>query len=553
MSLLSLTDVDFVVSLFLPGLTQQFDPSGLVFFQPHVARQPSFLGCLDPVRLSVPQYSYYAGLAIHVALIVVYTFSTLEYTGLDAWEIVLWIFAAGYLVEDINRWLKMRGLDKINSFWVLVDLSTDALFVTAFTVRATGWFERDDEKSDKYQLLAFQFLSCIAPLLWMQLLKLADGFQYFGVIQIVLLRMLQETAAFFLLLLLTAIGFAQAFFALDAADSERVKDSVPFVINMLMAAILGQPDFDAPNGNFGQPFGIILFYIYSFITVMLLANILVAFFSSAYDKTVDDATDVFRAYFCSKVVSAIRAPDQFVYLPPFNLVEAFFIAPLEPVLPIKLYAAINKYVQGTLYCIPLLAIAVYESQVDGKLGKRIRMEMLDDLPEERTRRLKEASGIKGSIEDPTFDDEQGNAAGKSKSFPLSRDEFNDAAKAYAKQASQERSSGAHVYGQGWKWEAGSNAPFTSHLSRTFALPSADAQVKKSQDLELLDSMEVMEESGGGGDGAATASIPNNQTISVTQSICYSSTWKVPVLYLEATDSGERPMQRTIARDGQMSG
>jgi hypothetical protein len=521
-------------------LTQEYDPSGLVFFKSHHRGEPSFLGALDATRLAVPQYSYYAGLAIHVALIVVYTFSTLEYTGLDSWEIVLWIFAAGYLVDDLSRWFKMRGLDKINSFWVLVDLSSDALFTTAFVFRATGWLKHDHEAKKQYQLLAFQFLSCIAPLLWMQLLKLADGFQYFGVIQIVLLRMLQETAAFFLLLLLTGVGFAQSFFALDAADGRRVEDSGSVVVNMLAAAILGSPDFDTPRGQFGEPFGVILFYIYTFIAIMLLANILVAFFSSAYDKTVDDATDVFRAYFCSKVVSAIRAPDQFVYLPPFNLVEAFLVAPFEPILPTKVYAKINKYVQGTLYCIPLLAIALYESQVDGKLGKRIRMEMMDDLPEERVRRLKEACGLQGTIEDPSFEEAQGNSSTKSSgSLQLTREQFAMAAKSYAERASQDTSIGAQVYAQGWKWTEGSNSPYTAHLSRTFSLPSSKSSHSKNDDTELLDSMAVTEEEGG--NGTATGSLSNSQTISVTQSICYSSTWKVPVLYLEASDADGSPL------------
>ncbi|UZJ57169.1 hypothetical protein CBS101457_006489 [Exobasidium rhododendri] len=520
-------------------LTQTFHPSGLVFFEPHQPSKPSFLGCLDPNRLSVPQYSYYSGLIIHIALIVIYTFSTLEYTGLDYWEIALWITAAGYLLDDLTRWFKMRSLDKINSFWVLIDLSTDALFVTSFVIRVIGWLERDDDKASGHRLLAFQFLACIAPFLWMQLLKLADGFQYFGVIQIVLLRMLQETAAFFLLLLLTAVGFAQCFFALDAADSHRVENSVSVVINMLMAAILGNPDFDAPAGNFGQPFGLIMFYLYSFITVMLLANILVAFFSSAYDKTVDNATDVFRAYFCSKVVSAIRAPDEYVYLPPFNLIEAFLIAPFEPVLPTKVYAQINNLVQGFLFIVPLSFIALYESQVQGKVGQRIRMEMLDDLPEERTRRLREASGLKSSIEDPTFDDDEipESASKLSVKVTLSREEFAAAAKEYVQSLTEPTASGSHVYARGWKWVEGGNPPFTTHLSRTFTLPSVKANKKDDQDAALLDSMAVAEDD----NDEATTSTSAGMTISVTQTVCYSATWKVPVLYLEATDSSGSPL------------
>lgn len=254
-------------------LTQQYSETGHVFFEPHRPASSSFLDRLDPARLAVPQYQYYTGLLIHVALIVVYTLSTLEYTGLDVWEILLWCFAAGYLLDDITRWVKMRGLDSVISFWVVVDFVTDALFVTAFAFRVAGWAARSQERSDELQLLAFQFLSCVAPFLWMLLLKVLDGSQYIGIIQLVLLRMLQETAAFFILLLLTAIGFAQSLFALDAADGRRVPNSVPFVVNLLTAAILGQPDFDGPADNFGQPFGTIVFYVFSFITVMLLSNV----------------------------------------------------------------------------------------------------------------------------------------------------------------------------------------------------------------------------------------------------------------------------------------
>ncbi|PWN31576.1 uncharacterized protein FA14DRAFT_192668 [Meira miltonrushii] len=387
-------------------LVQKFGEHRNVFFEPHHINDASFISRINPSRLSVPQYAYYSGLAIHIAFIVIYTFSTLEFTGLDAWEIVLWIFAAGYLVDDLTRWFKMGGLDKVISFWVLVDLCSDILFVAAFSVRITGWIEgKDAEKAYHYRLLAFQLLSCIAPLLWMQLLKLADGLQYFGVIQIVLLRMIKEAAAFFLLLLITAVGYAQSLFALDAADGHRVKGSVSVISNLLIQAILGQPDFEGPNKKFGAPFGTIIFYFYTFITVMLLANILVAFFASAYDKTVDAADSVFKAYFCSKVIASVRAPDQYVYLAPFNLLEAFLIAPFEPILPRKVYATINKYVQGVIFFIPLIVIAFYESNWQGSAAHRIYLEMIDDMPEERVRKLANVSGI-SNVKDPVIEGEE---------------------------------------------------------------------------------------------------------------------------------------------------
>jgi hypothetical protein len=260
------------------------------------------------------------------------------------------------------------------------------------------------------RLLAFQFLSCVAPLLWMQLLKLADGLQYFGVIQIVLLRMLQETAAFFLLLLITAIGFAQSLFALDAADGHRVENSASFIANLLVAGMLGQPDLDGPSDKFGAPFGTIIFYFYVFITVMLLANILVAFFASAYDKTVDAADDVFKAYFCAKVVSSIRAPDKFVYYVPFNLVEFFFIAPLEFCVPKPIYRRINAVFQWTFFSVPLVIFALCESDWRKSRAGQLYIDMLADMPEERVQRMAGFAQV-NNTKDPDLTVSSGSTAG----------------------------------------------------------------------------------------------------------------------------------------------
>lgn len=44
---------------------------------------------------------------------------------------------------------------------------------------------------------------------------------------------------------------------------------------------------------------------------------------------VEDAAAEYLTYFAGKVISMIRAPDEFIYPPPFNILESFFIAPLE--------------------------------------------------------------------------------------------------------------------------------------------------------------------------------------------------------------------------------
>lgn len=51
---------------------------------------------------------------------------------------------------------------------------------------------------------------------------------------------------------------------------------------------------------------------------MILLNILVALFGSAYAECTDEAVPTFLAFFSGKTISAIRAPDQYVYPAPFN-------------------------------------------------------------------------------------------------------------------------------------------------------------------------------------------------------------------------------------------
>lgn len=46
-------------------------------------------------------------------------------------------------------------------------------------------------------------------------------------------------------------------------------------------------------------------------------------------QVVSDAEAEYMAFFAWKTVAMIRAPDSYVYPAPFNLVEAFFIAPFE--------------------------------------------------------------------------------------------------------------------------------------------------------------------------------------------------------------------------------
>lgn len=174
--------------------------------------------------------------------------------------------------------------------------------------------------------------------------------------------------------------------------------------------------------------------------MLILANILVAFFGEAYNQVTENADDMFKSYFAesefslpekrrencrlnciltylfhtsclfyfAETISLSRAPDEFVYISPFNLIEGILIAPLEYVVPRSYYVKLNRAVQYTIFFIPLFIIACYESY-EVKAGAAWKMKNFDGLPEEfdREQAIRDGDG-EDSIENPKVPKEEGN-------------------------------------------------------------------------------------------------------------------------------------------------
>lgn len=118
--------------------------------------------------------------------------------------------------------------------------------------------------------------------------------------------------------------------------------------------------------------------------MVILLNILIALYNSAYEDISDNALDEYMALFAQKTMQYVRAPDENVFIPPLNLVELFLlILPLEWWMPAKLYGRLNDYVMAVLYS-PLLLIAAFvETRIAQKVSdNRSRNELDDDTIEE---------------------------------------------------------------------------------------------------------------------------------------------------------------------------
>lgn len=68
-------------------------------------------------------------------------------------------------------------------------------------------------------------------------------------------------------------------------------------------SLLGRsPDFDSPNERFGYPFGLIIYYSWNFLATIILVNVLIALFGSAYSDVEENATDEYLAFFAHKTI-----------------------------------------------------------------------------------------------------------------------------------------------------------------------------------------------------------------------------------------------------------
>ncbi|GJJ07175.1 hypothetical protein Clacol_001375 [Clathrus columnatus] len=322
-------------SLWEGNWVQKYNDHDDIDYVPFVeVKQSGFWGRLDPARLSVPRYQ-------NVFRIIIWFFFLFAYSQavqqplekfdvrrehMDAWEYILYTMSLAFTIDEVHRVYSSTRLFNwrvgVANFWTVISIITYALLCTAFVIRLRGIFYDDVN----------------------------------GTMQICIGSMLEESSIFFALLALLFAGFLQAMVALDASDGETERTTI--ILNTLIQALLASPDYETSGKN---PFGLVLYYLWNFTNTVILLNILISLFASAYQSVVDDAEAQYLAFFAAKTVAMIRAPDKYVYPPPFNLVEMVFVIPFERILSPKNYAKLNKYVMLIIFFIPLMVLALYEA------------------------------------------------------------------------------------------------------------------------------------------------------------------------------------------------
>ncbi|KAK0549081.1 Calcium channel yvc1 [Tilletia horrida] len=377
------------------------DNSGDIFLVRYSRRYSTkVIRHFDPSRLQVPLYQYILSVSIWVAFVVIFSIATWQFRPkVSLAELVMYGMFLGYLSDDVIRWSK-AGLGQM-TVWLGLDIFTDFFLAASLVIRIWSLSETDPQERLEMHKLSFRVLVSAAPFIWLQLLRIGDCTRFFGVIQVIVIRMLSESAAFFILLILVGFGAAQALWGLNLVDDKPISDAGSRLVELVLQGVLGAMSFGTISNGFSGVFGKVIAYVYYFILILILRSILVALFGTAFASVQRDANDIYQTFFATRVVDSIGVPDRHVFVAPFNLIEILVAAPISLLVPRKTYHKIVNVIQCFVFFVPLLCIALYESRVDRRAARAQRKVVNEPIAgDDREHAIQ--LGERGTVEDPAI-------------------------------------------------------------------------------------------------------------------------------------------------------
>ena len=329
----------------------------------------------DPSRIKAPLYQN--ALEIFFSLLYLALFTVIlnshpeKITNLSIWEITFQLFTIASICDECTK-LYHIGSNYV-CFWNAFNDLMYSIILVSILFRFLSINSPELQRA-KYEEISFRILSCASPLMWSRLLLYLDAQKFVGAMLVVLKTMMKESIIFFVLLFVVIVGFLQGFLGLDASDGKN--EATKSILISLVKSVVGGSDFDVV-AKLVPPYASVLYYIYSFLLTVILMNILVALYSSAYAAIIDNANDEYFALLAQKTLRYIRAPDEDLYVPPLNLIE-WLIYPLSFFLSAESFKLLNYYVMLIIYSPMLVYITIYE-MAD---ARRIQYNRFKGLPDD---------------------------------------------------------------------------------------------------------------------------------------------------------------------------
>ena len=329
----------------------------------------------DPARIRTPLYQNILEIAFSIIYLILFTIiintNDVKTVPLDGFEIAFYLFTIGSILDEVVKFYHV-GLNYIG-FWNVFNDTMYCIILVSIGFRFTS-LNTHGELKDRYDEASFRILSCASPFMWSRLLLYLDAQRFVGAMIVVVKTMMKESLIFFFLLAVVILGFLQGFLGLDASDGRN--EATKRILISLVSAVIGEASFD-DLASLDPPYASILYYIYSFVLSVILMNILIALYSTAYANIVENATDEYFALVAQKTLRYVRAPDQELYVPPLNLIE-LIIVPFSFVVSNSTFRLINHFIMLIIYSPLLTYITIDELQN----ARRIQYNRFKGIPDD---------------------------------------------------------------------------------------------------------------------------------------------------------------------------
>ncbi|EGV61666.1 Calcium channel yvc1 [Yamadazyma tenuis] len=328
-----------------------------------------------PSRVKTPLYQNILEISFSLLYLLFFTIvlntHQVSTSKLDTCEVFFYLFTLGSIVDECIKFYHV-GYYYLG-FWNVFNDSMYSMVVIAVGFRFASLANKSPLK-EQYDEISFRVLSLVSPLMWSRLLLYLDAQKFVGAMIVVIKTMMKESLIFFVLLIIIILGFLQGFLGLDASDGKSEATKAIFLF--LIKAVIGGSSFD-DVAKLVPPYASILYYAYTFVLTVILMNILIALYSTAYSNIVENATDEYFALVAQKTLRYIRAPDQELYVPPLNLIE-IVLTPLSWVVPTKYMQTIHYFIQLVIYS-PILTYITVDELAN---ARRVHYNRFKGLPDD---------------------------------------------------------------------------------------------------------------------------------------------------------------------------
>lgn len=244
------------------------DPTNFIEYNERM--NPSYWSHFNPDRLRAPIYQNMVQIFFSLLYLALYTgvINTINPTGdLDVVEAILYGMTLGFICDEITKFWKIGK--QYFGFWNAFNSTLYTLLLISFILRMIALGHSPDSNNIeriKYNRLSYNFIAFSAPMFWGRILLYLDTYRFFGAMLVVLKVMMKESLIFFALLAVVIVGFLQGFVGMDQTDPDN--NVTPTMILQGMAnTVMQNPEFGVFQ-NFAAPFGILLYYLFTFVVMV---------------------------------------------------------------------------------------------------------------------------------------------------------------------------------------------------------------------------------------------------------------------------------------------